>query len=99
MTAAYLLPDLGLFYSWHGLLQLNHRRLVALQQQYDRLQALEAIPLSSRQGGHDACQQAVGHILAVGLQEVWALLTDVGHQLVRFLLHCLVSLLYTMTNL
>lgn len=88
-----LLLDLGGTSIIGALSHGDIKSIIALQQQDERLETSQAILLGSRNGGHHSRQHAVQQVLAVLLEEVWTLLTDVGHQLVCLLLHCLIPLL------
>lgn len=91
----HLLACLSLPSILQRLCHVDFRSVVALQQQDEGLETAQAVALGSRHGRHHARQQAVCHVLAVCPQEIRPVFADVGHQLVRLLLSCLVTLLHT----
>ena len=90
----YLLASLGLASVGQGLWHMDVRGFSALQQQDEGFEAAQPVAFGSRHGHDDASQQAVCHILAVGLEEVWPVLAYIGYQLVSLLLHGLISFLH-----
>jgi hypothetical protein len=77
-----IIPAAGVVTAW-----LRRGPVRACHGQHRRFEAPQAVALGGRDGGGHACHQRIEHVLEVGLQEVRALLADVGKHLVALFLH------------